>query len=449
MKKIISLLGLVAIAIFFLSSCKKEKEDPQNQVVNQWIYDVMSEVYFWYSEIPDGMEPTGIEEPESYFNRLLYSTEDKWSFITDDYTGLMAEFEGTPKTMGFSPAFGQYYNSENVFMVVEYVYENSPAQKAGLKRGHIITKINNQQLTTSNYADLAYSDSYTVTLAEVSGNGIFDTNQKLTMTSEVLAINTIILDTVLNVIGQNIGYLVVSEFTSEEAFVQWASPVFKSFKSQNINNLIVDLRYNRGGEMQAAIWLASAIAPYTTTLNQQLFVTLKFNDQLQAYMDMNNESSYRFKTIANENLNLQTVYFLTTHYSTASASELVIVGLEPYMNVVQVGENTYGKYTGMWAIPDTEDVPRHNWGMLPIVMKYANANGKTDFKDGLMPDYYVEDDLMHAVPFGDKTDPQLGKAIELITGIAQPAGKKSLLATQGVAKIASPKQQLKSNLWLK
>jgi carboxyl-terminal processing protease len=448
MKKYFYAVCLLCLVQPLFLSCKDEKAEPENLVVNQWIYDAMNQVYFWYHNIPSGMEPTGFEDPESYFNSMLYTTEDKWSFITDDFSGFMAELDGNPKTMGFSPAFGRFNNSDNIFIVVEFIYDNSPAQKAGLKRGDIITKINDQQLTTSNYSDLTFSDSYTASLAVFSGGAIYETNQKITMTSEVVNINPIIMDTVLQINGHNIGYLVVSEFIGENAFVEWASPAIKSLKSQNITSLVVDLRYNRGGEINAAIWLASALAPYSDTWNHELVVTLKFNDQLQEYMDAQNASSYQFKALPDENLNLQTVYFLTTHYSTASASELVIVGLEPYMNVVQVGENTYGKYTGMWAIGDTEEVPRHNWGIFPIVMKYANANGKTDFKDGLEPDYYVEDDLMTAVPFGDQSDPQLGKALELITGISQPASQKSYSETQEMSKIEAPIQQIKSNLLL-
>ena len=110
-------------------------------------------------------------------------------------------------------------------------------------------------------------------------------------------------------------------------------------------------------------------------------------------------------------------------WATASASELVITGLEPYMNVVHIGESTYGKYVGAYILPDDNE----EWAMLPIVMKYANANGYTDFADGLTPDYEVyddliyddpsiNDDLVYSYPLGNTSDAMTKKAIQLISG---------------------------------
>ena len=137
------------------------------------------------------------------------------------------------------------------------------------------------------------------------------------------------------------------------------------------------------------------------------------------------------------------VYFLTTS-GTASASELLISGLEPYMDVVQIGEWTYGKYTGAWVMPDDNE----EWAMVPIVLKYANINGYTEFKDGLEPDYEIEDDLLSAVPFGDTSDPMVAQAIELVTGsvVATTLKTKSAyLSTFKKLKIPA-KKELKRNL---
>ncbi|HAN00536.1 MAG TPA: peptidase S41 [Marinilabiliales bacterium] len=439
-------LIFIGAFLFLFSSCGKDDTNSDNIMVNEWIFDVMTEVYFWYDEIPTSIRRGTETAPEEYFNSMLYTEEDEWSFITDDYTGLMAEFEGTPKTLGFAPAFGQFTGTNDVFAVVQYVYDNSPAEKAGLKRGDIILKINGTQLNTTNYADLTFSDSYTATLGEYSGSGIYETGNTVTMAAVVMEVNPFLLDTVITVNDQKIGYMVITEFTNEENFTKYGEPVFRSLKSQGIKNLVVDLRYNRGGEMNASIWLASALAPYTDTWNQQVLVKLTYNDLLQDDADQNNQSIYRFQTIAEDNLDLNTVYFLTTHYSTASASELVIVGLEPYMDVIQVGENTYGKYTGMWAIPDTEEPARHNWGILPIVMKYANANGKTDFKEGLVPDYYLEENPFVDVPFGDLDDPLFAKAVSLISGFYVESDFKNQQVPMDLVLKSSPKQQLKSNL---
>ena len=122
-------------------------------------------------------------------------------------------------------------------------------------------------------------------------------------------------------------------------------------------------------------------------------------------------------------LNMDKVYFLTTG-GTASASELLMTSLYPYMDVVQIGETTVGKCYGSVILDDDADQKRHNWAMMPLVMKYANAQGFTDFVSGIDPDLEVEDNLLYAVPFGDLSDPLLAAALEQITG-ASPTLKRT------------------------
>ena len=89
--------------------------------------------------------------------------------------------------------------------------------------------------------------------------------------------------------------------------------------------------------------------------NHERLINLQFNDDVQAAYEYYypDELYYNFPDNST-NLNLSTVYFLTTS-RTASASELLISGLEPYMDVVQIGEATYGKYTGMYVFPDDNE----------------------------------------------------------------------------------------------
>lgn len=142
-------------------------------------------------------------------------------------------------------------------------------------------------------------------------------------------------------------------------------------------------------------------------------IRLEYNADLQYYLVANNYTNYLYYNYytAPGNLNLNRIYFLTTGRS-ASASELVIAGLDPYMDVVQIGTSTYGKYVGSWVIPDNN----YEWAMMPIVSKFINNDGFTDFEDGLTPDHVIEDDLFSAVPFGDVNDPMIARAIELSTG---------------------------------
>ena len=105
-----------------------------------------------------------------------------------------------------------------------------------------------------------------------------------------------------------------------------------------------------------------------------------------------------------------------TSGTTASASELVINGLKPYMDVVVIGENTFGKFYGSYLLYDQNDPPKHNWAIAPVVLKYANANGVTDFANGISPDIYLQDDLLKATSFGDEADQMLATAIAFLNG---------------------------------
>ena len=143
---------------------------------------------------------------------------------------------------------------------------------------------------------------------------------------------------------------------------------------------------------------------------------------------------------SDRNLNLPRVYFLTTD-GTASASESLMVGLYPYTDVVQIGTRTYGKCYGSITIDDTENPKRHNWAMQPIVIKYSNAEGFTDFVDGITPDYYVDEYLLELVPFGSLDDPMLAKALEDITGVA-PAAKKSAERFREIDLLPVPRKRI-------
>jgi hypothetical protein len=139
-------------------------------------------------------------------------------------------------------------------------------------------------------------------------------------------------------------------------------------------------------------------------------------------------------------MNLPRVYFLTTG-GTASASESLITGLYPYTEVIQIGTETYGKCYGSITVDDWEEPKRHNWAMQPIVLKYSNAEGYTDFVEGLVPDYFVQEYLLELVPFGSLDDPMLSKALEDMTGVA-PATTKAAERKVDIARIPVPRKPL-------
>jgi carboxyl-terminal processing protease len=436
-----------------LSSCRKDddSEDAKGVEISQWIYDWMKEVYFWNSTLPSNVKIKEKTDPEAFFYELVYDVEDTWSFITDDWASLHAELSGTPLSMGYSPAFGLFTKTGQVFIIVEYVYPNSPASQAGLKRGDIILTINGENMDTTNYYDLYIQKSYTAGLGYYADNNIYSSGETVTMTATTFDADPLLYDTIYAVADKKIGYMVYSEFVCGDNNKYFASldQAFDNFKAGNITDLIVDLRYNPGGEIDASGHLASAIAPASVVSGSSTFVTFTYNDDLQSYFEKKEgpeSENLVYKFPANgHNIDLNHVYFLTTS-NTASACELLIVGLRPYMNVTIVGEPTYGKFTGMWVIYDTDKPPKHNWAILPVVMKYANALGYTDFKEGLAPDVEVADNLLQAKPFGSADDPVLQEAVGQITGTAL---KTTLSGTKpGYSLLENNMLQIKRNLFV-
>lgn len=436
--------GLVLLLAAF--ACHDDDDDDVDipgtvLATNKWIKENMELYYYWNDELP-GIDQTRESDPEKYFQRLLYK-DDKWSWITDDYTSLQAGYDGEPVTMGYDPTFYTFSDGKSVFMVVNYVYPQSAAADAGLKRGDIILSINQTDLDTSNYYDLFSGKVYSVQLGEAVSQGqgitIYQTDVSLDLTARITVTDPAISYRVIDTLGYKIGYLAYVEFVAGEnnGFLSTLDRIFNEFKSEGISDLVVDLRYNPGGDKTAAGHLASVIAPAANVNARDVMVNLKYNDELEAYLQQEypEELTYRFSKLT-ANINLQRIYFLTTG-ATASASELVITGLDPYMEVVQIGEATYGKYAGAWVLPDDDE----KWAVVPIVMKYSNANGYTDFAEGLIPDFPMTDDIVFPVPLGDTADPMIKRAIEDIAGIPQSVATRSEASFQQIFKRLIPENK--------
>ncbi len=422
--------------------------------INEWLYEVMNTYYFWESELPY-LSTINNDYPKDFFKSMVYEDEDSWSYITDNYESLSADLSGTPYSMGYSPAFYLYNNGENVLIVVEYVYPNSPASKAGLKRGDMILRIDGELLDQENYYELFSGDAYEVALGEVgSSDGELGlSGETISLVAEVVEADPAIYHKILDIDGMKIGYLVYTEFVSgdDDEYLATLDLIIDEFMGAGITNLVLDLRYNPGGSLGTAGYLASAIAPQNVVSNSEVLVRMDYNEMLDTYFEQregkNSDNLVYLFPANSHNLNLNTVYFLVTS-GTASACELLITGLQPYMNTVVIGENTYGKYTGSYVIPDLNDPPRHDWAVMPVVLKYQNAAGYTDFRDGLTPDYKIEDNLAYAVPFGDVSDPMLGKALELITGQVAIASVKSTHPALILQKIDDLRKKQKRNLFI-
>jgi len=417
-KKTILAKVILVFGVFFLASCSKDEVKPSDETltINDFIWENLNDYYLWDDYLPQNIDRSQEFDSYEYFDKLLYKTEDRWSFITDDYEGLMNSFSGIEQSFGHS--FNLYpFGEAGVIGIVRYVLPDSPAEEAGIKRGDLFYRINGITLTLDNYQELLFDNtSYTLTLGEINLDDEIEPVKDIPLTSVVLNENPIFIHKTIDFEGYKIGYLSYNHFISDynDALVE----VMKEFKTDGISDLVLDLRYNPGGSVTAGILLSSMIAPSAATQNNEIFSQLMWNEQVtQYFLDKEGEESdnliSRFVT-PEVSLDLQTVYILVTS-RTASASEMVINCLDPYMNVVVIGSgNTTGKYVGSITLR-ADDTDYDNWAIQPIVLKTANVDGVSDYSEGIAPQYIVSDDFR--AELGTLDENMLGKAIELITGI--------------------------------
>lgn len=431
MKKMKYLLGgLAVILMAFSSGCTKSdgpdskltQEERLLQKANKFVYDYTSEAYLWRDHIPSGITYKSAPTPPELFELMRYDNLDKWSYVTDNSQEAMDEFQGVSTTYGHSLAFGRFTNKpDNLFAVVQFVYEGSPAQKAGLERGGVILKLNGAAITEDNYRQLYYSQTMEIGMGTFNESGaIVDSGVSHKLSAVKMYEDPVVAHSVIDAGGSKVGYLSYAGFYAEshDRLVE----VFKEFQTAGVSELILDLRYNLGGNAETPPYLASLFAPAEAVKGKKVFLTQTWND---LYMDYYNNKKYDMNTYFNEkipvNLNLGRVFVLATS-STASASEATISGLMPYMDVVLIGGNTYGKYCGAALLVPTdsegnEDKEISNWLLSLVVYKFVNTQGLTEFKDGISPDYKVEDSgLLQGIPLGDASDPMVAKALSIIAG---------------------------------
>lgn len=316
---------------------------------------------------------------------------------------------------------------DSLCFVIQGVYPDSPATAAGLKRGSIIGKVNNERLSESNWIDNYYAlrtpnaiSSLTLTEIEVA-NRKWKETKNISLTSDAIYLNPVITSKVTEIDGHKIGYLVYSEF--EASFDQELFDAFKKFKTHNVTDLILDLRYNKGGHIISANLIASCIAAETS--EGKVFSSLRYNrermekrgnkrkDEPFAYPDLYPNLDEK---LTEGGLGLKKVYCLVGG-GTASSSEMVINSLKGIdLEVILIGKTTTGKNVGMEV--ENFAVEGNVYEVVPITFQCYNAKGFGDYEKGFKPDWDINEvNLPKVYPdYGTDDEPLYAKAIELITG---------------------------------
>ncbi len=426
---------LFGLLLYGATSCKDEEEieptveEPINPniAINKWINDVMKEVYLWLAEMRTPIATTS--DPEDYFESLLNRPTDRFSVIYPDYQQLINSLNGISLEAGYEfTLYRESASNNNVIAEITYIKKNSPAASAGMTRGDRITRINGTQMTLENFRTVLglIDKPHTLnTLRFNESNGSFMAQPEISLTPVELPENPNFLDSVYTVNGEKIGYVVYHFFApgpgnNSTAYDQEMDGIFADFKTKGIQHLVLDFRYNGGGFVSSAVNLASLIAP--SVKSTDIFSKTKYNSFLMQFDNLKNvQTPFREKA---QNLGRilkgNRVYVLTST-RTASASELIINGLKPYMDVFIIGDKTTGKNVGSVPFEDDEN-PANKYGMLPIVSRSFNSLDQSEYTNGFLPNIEAKESSERLRPLGDINELLLRKAIEQITGT--PSGAR-------------------------
>jgi len=430
MKYLNTFLSLLLIVL--ISSCKEEDlnanenfEAGTNQYVNDWIYTNLSNYYYWEEDLP--ARTITDTNPEDFFYSQL-SSKDRFSWIQPNFLELLNSLQGVNTEAGYDFILFNDPEIENgVIGQITYVKEGSPAASVeGIKRGDLFYQINGSSLTLNNYRSLLgeISDPHSLSFKRYSAETetFTEIGEKSFTTAEV-AEKPIYLDTIYERNNKRIGYLVYNLFstgpTSNDAsYLDNMDAAFAKFKAEGIQHLVLDLRYNGGGAETATINLASLIG---AGINQNdVFIKRDYNDLYEDFLKENygEESLLRYFTDKTENIGSSLVspeLIVLTSSSTASASELLVNGLLPYMDVYMIGDTTVGKNVGSASIFE-EDDPDNTYGMQPIITKSFNSKNQSDYSQGFYPNIAIKDFALDKNELGDVNELLLNLALNYITG---------------------------------
>jgi C-terminal processing protease CtpA/Prc len=380
------------IAVFSLYSCEEEKVESPEKDAAASFHELMQGWYLWYDKMPE-VKPSDYDSPQGVLEAVRYE-KDVWSYITT-----VEQFEQYYKEGAFT-GYGFGYNTDTEGNIrITFTFEESPLRDAGITRSWIIEEVDGQKITSKNQLSEILGTTEAGESNEFMVRSSTGDTVKQTFTSKEMTRNTVLHSSIIDTTSGKIGYLVLNGFiekTSGELY-----DVFENFSQQNIDQIVIDLRYNGGGMLTSANELGDYIINDENI--GEIFAQIMHNDKKT---DQNNYHRFKQDSLS-LNLSLPSVYFITTG-STASASEALINGLKPYKDVYLIGKQTYGKPVGMYGFYDNKEY----YAFVPVCFRIANANEVADYYDGIPVDVTEADDITR--PFGNPNEACLKQAINHI-----------------------------------
>lgn len=425
-----------------LSSCEigEESTNGDHSETLAWIENTMNEHYYWYEEMPKADVLYYGREPDNFFYSLLSDKDgkkylDAYGWTQHAYYSTIENLAGgnTRSSINEDYSYGFEFttvyasNAGDLYALVLYVQKNSPAYEAGLKRGDWIVKMNDNAITNTNFESLYGDAACSFTIAKWNPEEedfVIQPNKVEIASARPVEDNPVYLWEVIQspVTNKRVGYLVYNHFTvgrnNNDTSYDDMLRQLSATEFNGVEEFVLDLRYNNGGALSSGVLLCSILQPQSAFGTELGY--LMYNDK-QAEQQVTFKTGTEVLGSTGRNLNLKTVYVLVSQ-STASASEMVINSLKPFMNVVVIGETTVGKNVGSTEYISTDKM----WAIHPIVCQLYNSDGFTDYADGIRPDkelmeafVFADDQTVTPVevfPLGDLNERMLKAAIEMIDG---------------------------------
>lgn len=444
MKQKIAFLSL-SVILSFVGCSDSSPEVPKNEgkgsdnvYVNKWIYSQMKDNYYWTDKIPDISALDTKQDADAFFKSTLYQylIIDRFSYIERNQTRMTKST--TPNEIGFEYTGVHFVDRDGkdtgeYGLTINYIKPNTDAAKQGLKRGQIIRKVDNVKISKGNWYSVLSNnkESYKLEILNIE-NGKSNIIEKNIVVSHNYRESPVYMDSIYIDGVRKIGYLVFNSFgTSVDADTDEDNlkliNKLAEFENANITDLILDLRYNGGGLVRTAVYLASALVP--NRKKEHIFEIKEFNKRNQELFG-NSSTDYFLDNMDNagktaiprlgDKINL----YILTGQNTASASELTINGLNPWAKdngkkITLIGERTYGKNVGSFPIVNETDEQLKQWILHPISFRSYNRDKESNYSQGFEPDINVSDfgSLEKGLkPLGDINENLLSAALARITG---------------------------------
>ncbi|MEO8500031.1 MAG: S41 family peptidase [Vicinamibacteria bacterium] len=386
--------------VLALASAHASAQDCSVVGQNQTIYQDLNDWYYWYKNLPS-VSPATFADPEALLDAVRYRPLDTtFSYISDAASSQAYYGDSQYLGFGFSMKFTVGYE-----LRVTDVFPASPASELGFDRGAEILAINDKSIQKT-YEDGEWNTiwggdeiGYAVNLTFRNAAGETKSGR---MAKRVVTIPTVALTRVQDAGGTKVGYIVFKNFV--EPSYAALDNAFAQLRAAGATELVLDLRYNGGGLIAVAQYLGGLIGGDRTS--GEVFAQYVHNDKRSSQ-----NNAIRFTRPASA-FPLNRLFVITTK-SSASASELIINALRPYMPVIVVGENSYGKPVGQYGFKVCDKMA---W---LVSFAVQNSLGQGDYYNGFTPDCRAADDIAH--PLGDPGEASLASALAYISTGACPA----------------------------